>query len=384
MPALAVFLIVLGAVYHLFFRFERWHNTDKPGIVYEHDNLTGETREMKPDGRSTAVEGSDYRADVSGRILGDENGTVDDPNAPRTGNSSLSPEAAYSQEQASRIRSTDAGTTTNLWGEPLIVDNTRSEPRSTGSRRSGTTNSRDNGPPIPEGNEASDEETANASSNPSTLRLRPTGAPVLIQAEVRSQRRRHIERDAVAENDNEGSFVDGVGETRADETIPPVPTRATRRRIAATPEKPDVPALKSWDWRDESQVEKVSKPVPTPRRVMMATSAPPVPVTQRLNDVRKVYVAPFAVQKVDLNHDGASEDVIQSAERQDGLLNISIVQNGREIFFGRGRQIALLPGRTRDGWADIALKAHGKVVGVFRYNPAQDMYTVITNRTNPG
>lgn len=383
MPALAVFLIVLGAVYHLFFRFERWHNTDKPGIVYEHDNLTGETRAIKPDGRSNPVEGSDYRADVSGRILGDENGTVDDPNAPRTGDPSLSPEAAYSQEQASHIHSNEvaAGTTTNLWGEPLIVDNTRSETRSTGSRRNGTTGSRDNGPPIPQSNEASEEDTGNLASD---LRLRPNGAPVPLQGEVRSQRRRRIERDAMADNDNEGSFVDGVGETRPDETIPPVPSHATRHQIKIVPERSDVPVLKSWDWRDESQVEKISKPVPVPRRVMVAMSSPPVPVSHRLNDVREVHVAPFAVQKVDLNHDGGAEDIIQSAARQDGLLDISIVQNGREIFFGRGRQIALLPGRTRDGWADIALKAHGKVIGVFRYNPAQDMYTVITNRSNPG
>ena len=365
MPAVAVFVIVLAAVYHFCFRFERWHNTDKPGIVYEHDNLTGETRTIRPDDNKLA-EGSDYRTDVSGRILGDENGTSDDINAPRNNNGQLSPEAAYSQEQAAarHTRNGDVNNSMNLWGEPLVVDGT------TGNTKNSNENATAN---------STDPDAAAPRRDPNAPRLRPLVESNGQRLPVENRRRHPI---AIRPETEEEPFV---SETPPDDSIPPVPSRTYRRRVASIDSsKQDTPTLKSWDWRDERQVEKVAKSsIPTPRRVMMATVAPPVPTAQRLNDVREVHVAPYAVQKMDLNHDGANEDIIQSASRQDGLLDISIVQNGREIFFGRGRQIALLPGRTRDGWADIALQAHGKVIGVFRYNPAQDVYTVITDRSSP-
>lgn len=127
---------------------------------------------------------------------------------------------------------------------------------------------------------------------------------------------------------------------------------------------------------DNQQVEKVARPVPVPEEVVVATSEPPVPMAMLAADVEEARESarPFAVKQVDLNRDGAAEEIIQNAVQSDGLLDISIVRGGREIFYGRGKQIALLPTRSNEGWSDIALKDGKKVLTVFRYNPKDANY----------
>jgi hypothetical protein len=118
-------------------------------------------------------------------------------------------------------------------------------------------------------------------------------------------------------------------------------------------------------------------PVPSPKNDTIASSAnPPVPMAMLAADVDDVNdtTPPFAVRQVDLNRDGIAEEIIQNAVHPDGLLDISIVKNGREIFFGRGKQIKLLSTRSTEGWEDIGLKSAEGATRVYRYSPKESAY----------
>jgi len=140
---------------------------------------------------------------------------------------------------------------------------------------------------------------------------------------------------------------------------------------------------KTLDLTDAKEVAKAAKPVPVPNEVVVASSEPPVPMMLAIEDtepqIRGIETSreerPFAVRQVDLNKDGDAEEIIQNALQSDGLLDISIVRHGREIFYGRGKQISLLPSRSHEGWADVALKdGSNKILTVFRYNPKDAVY----------
>jgi hypothetical protein len=64
MQPLVIFLVMIAAVYQFFFRYERWPSENKPGVMYEHDSLTGSTHIIEP--------GS--KASVFARILSDGEG----------------------------------------------------------------------------------------------------------------------------------------------------------------------------------------------------------------------------------------------------------------------------------------------------------------------
>jgi hypothetical protein len=136
------------------------------------------------------------------------------------------------------------------------------------------------------------------------------------------------------------------------------------------------------DFNNHQQVEKIARPVPVPREVVIASSAPPVPTANRSegSTFDDNSAKPFAIKQVDLNKDGATEEIIQNATQPDGLLDISIVKNGREIFFGRGKQISLLPSRS-EGWSDIVLKMGAKTLQVFRYDPKEAAYRALDHRS---
>lgn len=122
-------------------------------------------------------------------------------------------------------------------------------------------------------------------------------------------------------------------------------------------------------------------PVPRAKRDLVASSEhPPVPMAMLaadIDDVNGDTTPPFAVRQVDLNQDGVAEEIIQNAVQPDGLLDISIVKNGREIFFGRGKHIRLLSTRTTEGWEDIGIKSAQGDVRVYRYNPKEAAYLAV-------
>lgn len=78
----------------------------------------------------------------------------------------------------------------------------------------------------------------------------------------------------------------------------------------------------------------------------------------------------------DLNGDGAVESIIQSKTTNDGLLDISVVSGGKELFYGRGKELQVLSSR-RSGWSDLALKGDGKDKLLFRYNSAVEGYEAV-------
>lgn len=234
MAMLASILIVIAVMYQLFFRYDTWSSEDKPGVRYEHDNLTGETRMLKPEAKVS----------VFARILGADQGD---------------------RESSGFL-------------EPL----------------------NDN---LAEGGEEKEKEKEKTSAS--------SGLP-------------------------------GLGDLNL---------------------------------KDSKQVEKVARPVPVPREVVVASSAPPVPGGVNTPEYGGT---PFAVRQIDLDQDGSSEEIIQNAKQSDGMLDISIVKNGREIFFARGQQISLLPTRSR-GWADIALKLGSQTLQVFRYDVRSSTYKALEN-----
>ena len=243
MPLVIGLLIVVATIYQLFFRYESWESDEKPGVIYEHDSLTGETHMMK----------AGSRVNVFARILG-------------------------------KGDSRDSGWDSK-YVEPFKPDRE----------------------PAPSPQKASDSRPIRIASNEPVINL-----------------------------------------------------------------------------KDAEQVEQVARPVPVPREVVVASSAPPVPGGNNLlsedNENGKPELKPFAVKQIDLNQDGSIEEIIQNAVQEDGMLDISIVKNGREIFFGRGRQISLLPSRNQ-GWADIALKMGAKTLQVFRYNAKDAAYRAIDDKS---
>jgi hypothetical protein len=229
MPLIIGLLIVMAAAYQLFFRYESWQSDEKPGVFYERDNLTGETRMLKPG----------TKLSVFARIMGQGG-------------------------------SGEIGESKHRYLEPFDGDEENSQNRNT------------------------------------------------------------------PDNTNSGNS-------------------------------------ENIDLRDKEQVAKVARPVPIPREVVVASSAPPVPHSYTESFDALEENQPFAVRQIDLNRDGSVEEIIQNATHPDGLLDISIVKNGREIFYGRGKQIALLPSRNQ-GWADIALKMGAKTLQVFRYDVKEAAY----------
>lgn len=258
MPLLIGILVVLAAMYQLFFRYDNWQSDEKPGVMYERDNLTGDTKTLK----------AGAKVSVFARIMGKN------------------------------------GSSANIDTPESDVPDTRGD----------------------------------------------------------GQETRYLE-----------PLTDTEGSERYESTHPAPSTDDTARGV--NPDNGETVNL-----RDTKQVAKISQPVPVPKEVVVASSAPPVPVANIASDSLEPEswnnARPFAVRQIDLDRDGAVEEVIQNAKQSDGMLDISIVKNGREIFYGRGKQISLLPTSNR-GWADIALKLGSQTLQVFRYNTKDDAYKML-------
>jgi hypothetical protein len=78
----------------------------------------------------------------------------------------------------------------------------------------------------------------------------------------------------------------------------------------------------------------------------------------------------------DLNRDGSQEELIQTQSKagsKDGLMDISVLSDGRELFYGRGKKLSVLPSRS-NGWSDLLLTVSESERLRFRYNPKLDGY----------
>ncbi len=106
----------------------------------------------------------------------------------------------------------------------------------------------------------------------------------------------------------------------------------------------------------KNQTKSTSSPIPEPKNTQ--------PISLKNNRDRS-----------DLNRDGVTERVLIHQTARDGLLDISVLEGQREIFYGRGQRIHILPTNTA-GWSDIALEINPQEKLVFRYNPALSGYEV--------
>lgn len=124
---------------------------------------------------------------------------------------------------------------------------------------------------------------------------------------------------------------------------------------------------------------------PLPPAPATTTMAPreeriPEPLNHLMLAPTTATVAPLPVvnvqtQTLDINRDGQSEQILYDRTANDGLMDISILVEHREVFYGRGKALRVLPSQ-RNGWADIALVIGPAETRVFRYNPLTAMYEV--------
>jgi hypothetical protein len=429
MPVFIGFLVVIATIYQLFFRYERSSDSAHPGQVYERDSLTGKTQLVPEGGSNPDMEA---RKDVYARILAenpdarpedfDSSSSIANGTPAQTGSNSWDSNA----RPASSTTSTSEAAVYDESGLPPLNGANNSSWRRRQRNQSASNNNdavslRENeeggSSPIPGyGDSGQDGDEVSQQRRPSLFRSRlgrfplnqRHGAPVpgsgatdsnqtadfeplIPQRSGSEDRRRTREREiAIAQESRERSApVPDSAEhssrrvmlARVAVPVRPITTEPMHGQVQQVVERP---IIRSWDWRDLTRVTRLSQPVivPNSNALIQASSSPPTPGSHRVNRVADVRARPYATRKIDLDQDGYQEEVIQSATGHDGLLDISIVKNGREIFFGRGRQLAVLPARNPSGWCDIVLKAGGKIMGVYRYNPVQNAYTSLSEQGN--
>lgn len=104
----------------------------------------------------------------------------------------------------------------------------------------------------------------------------------------------------------------------------------------------------------------------------LEATEPPVPqATPQSHSPEQVVSRSF-----DLDDDGSPEQIIQSVTANDGYLDISVIKNGRELFYARGKQLQILPSK-KHGWSDLALITQSsKLRNVYRFDKKQDGYVL--------
>jgi hypothetical protein len=149
----------------------------------------------------------------------------------------------------------------------------------------------------------------------------------------------------------------------------------TTTGLAANPVQQAAPSKK------EGQKTIATEPTQAYQLNMVSTSKPAT--TDKLRNSHaedlEIYPEPQDTRSYpyDLNHDGSREQIIQSVTANDGLLDISVTQSGREVLFTRGKQLQILPSK-QSGWADLALMTQNKThKNWYRFDRSQQTYVLI-------
>jgi|GEM_PF-2869802 len=418
MPVFIGFLVVVAVLYQLFFRYEKVTDAANPNQIYKHDNLTGKNEPVDGDGGNLAdIEAHKAASD---RYSKDPNARPEDfdnvmPNSDGIPNGDASNSASWANQSSGTTQNSGGYSTNNTdnSGYPVASSQaplngyiSRSQPAAepTYPRRRRRYQAEPMTPmsgyaPEPEQEERPVRrhrryrdvaQEAEQSTPPVPGReyhhreaeMRPLIGEHSEEAVAPpTRRRRHTEAQV---DENASPPVPGVVHRVAMARVLTLPT--TQAQYSGEPIRQELrkvrvidrPAsMRSWDWRDVSRAARMGNPVPVPDTVVQDSYRPPTPTTRRVDRVADVRPRPYGTRKVDLDQDGSTEDIIQSAEGHDGLIDISIVKNGKEIFYGRGRQLTVLPSQSMYGWRDIALKAHGKIIGIYRYNPSENAYSAL-------
>jgi hypothetical protein len=118
--------------------------------------------------------------------------------------------------------------------------------------------------------------------------------------------------------------------------------------------------------KDEEAIAMNMTASPTVQRTTLAP-VPPTPDAKAGPDKKHELW-----ESEDLNGDGRLEEVIQT-QAADGMMDISVLSGSKELFYGRGKRLVVLPTRSQ-GWSDLQLKVSDQQTLRFRFNPAVDGY----------
>lgn len=112
---------------------------------------------------------------------------------------------------------------------------------------------------------------------------------------------------------------------------------------------------------------------------------PPEPGKQRAPEVAsvsgklaKASAVPQKSISKDLNSDGSDETIMMVKQSEDGLKDISVMSGMKEVFFGRGDKLTVLPSK-KAGWYDLELAIKGKEPILYHYNPVLEGYEAQDN-----
>ncbi|MEB3287248.1 MAG: hypothetical protein VKJ04_07065 [Vampirovibrionales bacterium] len=328
MPAIFGVFLVLAVAFQLFFRYESWPSKNSEGDIYERDRLTGETHKLSPGDK----------VGIIARLTGDFS-HVD--NASET----QAPEKPLTWQQDSDQSQT------------LVVTA-----------------------------QTTQQESMPAEDNYAKM------ADPLVKRHLDYSRYRNVEaaQEEVRENSPEPI-----------RTPHPAPLKATPKSAPAqsSPATLSEPLYQMSMVENTKKLENTKKPentkqantktlastggVPTPLapatpktepsfRAVPLVSSPPTPPTAA-SAAATTFVPQTRSQAFDLNRDGVMEQIIQT-RKSDGSVVISVVWQGKELFFAQGQQLQILPS-SNVGWSDLALVSFpGTQKWFYRFDPRQEAY----------
>ena len=184
-----------------------------------------------------------------------------------------------------------------------------------------------------------------------------------------------------------GEYPDSLqADTTASVKTPPLPTEtdpapspknaATVMILGVSTPGPDVQAQRAAEAQGSHVQIQVSEPTPDVVPTVTASKkplsslfqkkppVPPAPSSSSRSNAKPATVSlaapvvttplPQHEHRVDLNLDGAQEKIALTQSRNDGLLDIAIMDGQREVFYGRGQRLQVL-GTRQNRWADVAL-----------------------------
>ncbi|MEM0952180.1 MAG: hypothetical protein AAGI66_08585 [Cyanobacteria bacterium P01_H01_bin.74] len=331
MPLFLSVLLVLGLVYHLFFRYETLPDPEYKGQYYEYDHLTGNTKKIALGNKTLTLR--DNNIENTPEETG--NYTFEDTTVSYTEPSSN--DIVYDDEGLFASGDVKRGRVVKYAGQSVVADTTTTEAPA----------SKNNNPRVLAYTKPAKQQRTGG-SNTKTKPEKPSRLTKVKQSVKR--------------------FFNRKTSTKQNETV----AKPVQRQAPLRESKPMV-----------KQTNTVKTVVNAPPRIMMASRVHPVPLPQQRNVIRKItQSAPdeedgslYAVDKLDLNQDGLVERLIQDASLPYELWGFSIVKGEREIFYAAGKQLSFLKSRHH-GWQDIEVNL-GRQRVVYRYNPIQGSYEAI-------
>lgn len=397
MPAIIGILLVLLAGFQLFYRYDSWPSKTREGVMYERDRLTGELHVVYPGDKVGMIDritghyghnADEVAEDGQAPLITDAHrqSPIPEPNQNNYSNANLEnqqnnnsanqpyysqaypqqgnypqqqvPQGYYQQQQPQQSQAV-----VYPMPQPVIV----TVPANTYNQ--------------------SPQEARQQEYRPSEYRTQ----------EYRAQEYKSQARQGETSNiQTQPRVVPIQTITTTQKVIPTQTIAATQKAITAKPlATPAKVVAKSPQAQTTAyQMNMVSNTSEMPLRtkhqdalVPLPGAAPTnpkpafqplVPQTTQAAPIKKVAtVSPrqaTTTQALDLNRDGSDENIIQTP-RADGHINISVVSEGKEILFGQGQQLQVLPTR-RQGWSDLAvMNTKNGQRHVYQFDPKTQSYS---------